>query len=83
MRICGALQKSVDGLTGLEVSHAKVKEIPALKKKLESLNRDLVTLLDVVESTDAVPTSQAAAAAAELEKALDAALARWRKIAGI
>jgi hypothetical protein len=44
------------------------------------LNAELLTLLEVVESTDAVPTTQAVAAAADLEKALDAALARWKSV---
>lgn len=46
------------------------------------LNAELLTLLDVVESTDAVPTTQAVAAAADLETGLDTALSRWKEIAG-
>ncbi len=40
----------------------------------------LLGLLDVVESTDAPPTPQAASATAGLEKALDAALTRWESV---
>ena len=40
----------------------------------------LLGLLDVVESTDGAPTTQAVAAAADLEKALDAVLARWQSV---
>jgi hypothetical protein len=42
----------------------------------------LLGILDVVESTDAPPTPQAATATADVEKALAAALARWEEIAG-
>ncbi len=50
-------------------------------KDFGRLNAELLSLLDVVESTDAAPTAQAAAGTDELEKALDAALARWKEIA--
>jgi photosystem II stability/assembly factor-like uncharacterized protein len=44
------------------------------------LNAEFLALLDVVESTDAAPTAQAAEAASELEKALDLALSRWKEV---
>ncbi|MFI5181267.1 MAG: WD40/YVTN/BNR-like repeat-containing protein [Thermoanaerobaculia bacterium] len=40
----------------------------------------LLGLLDVVDSTDSAPTTQAFTATADLEKALDTALARWESI---
>jgi photosystem II stability/assembly factor-like uncharacterized protein len=80
MRISAALRKNDEALKGVTASRAKAKDLPALKKQFEELNRDLVTLLDVVESTDATPTTQAFAATADLEKAVDAALARWAGI---
>ncbi len=49
---------------------------------LRRLNGELLTLLDIVSATDAPPTTQALAAAADLEKALDAALTRWKEISG-
>ncbi len=52
----------------------------ATEKDFARLNADLLTLLDVVDSTDAAPTPQAAAAVADLEKALESALVRWREI---
>jgi len=44
------------------------------------LNEELAGLLDTVEGADAEPTSQAVAAAAELEQSLNALLARWTDI---
>jgi photosystem II stability/assembly factor-like uncharacterized protein len=40
----------------------------------------LLGLLDVVTSTDAPPTPQAVRATGDVEKALDAALARWQRV---
>jgi photosystem II stability/assembly factor-like uncharacterized protein len=52
------------------------------EKDLGRIAGELLGLLDVVESTDAAPTTQAVAATADLEKSLDAALARWKEISG-
>ncbi|MGE5344402.1 MAG: hypothetical protein ACM3JH_00470, partial [Acidithiobacillales bacterium] len=60
---------------------SRPRDVPK-EKDFSRLNAELLTLLDIVESTDAAPTTQAFAAAAELEKALDTALARWKEIAG-
>jgi photosystem II stability/assembly factor-like uncharacterized protein len=48
---------------------------------LTRLDGDLLAVLNVVESADGEPTTQAAAAVPELEQRLDAALARWRGVA--
>jgi len=47
---------------------------------LVRLNGDLLAVLDVVESADADPTTQAAAAVPALEQRLAAALARWDEL---
>ena len=47
---------------------------------LVRLNGDLLAVLDVLESADADPTTQAAAAVPELERRVDAAVARWQQI---
>ena len=47
---------------------------------LVRLNGDLLAVLDVLESADADPTTQAAAAVPGLERRVDAALARWQQI---
>jgi photosystem II stability/assembly factor-like uncharacterized protein len=47
---------------------------------LTRLNRQLVTLLNVVEGVDAKPTPQATAAVAQTVQALDVLLEKWREI---
>ena len=47
---------------------------------LATLNEQLATVLDIVESADMDPTSQTIAAASSLEKSLDAALAQWAEV---
>ena len=47
---------------------------------LARLNEQLATVLDTVEGADAEPTSQVVAAASELEKSLNALLARWSDV---
>jgi hypothetical protein len=47
-----------------------------LTKDLTKLNADLITMLDVIESADAAPTTQAAAAVAQLERTLQSLLVR-------
>jgi photosystem II stability/assembly factor-like uncharacterized protein len=49
---------------------------PELTKDLTKLNADLVAMLDVIESADAVPTTQATAAVAQLERTLQGLLGR-------
>ena len=46
------------------------------------LNKDLVTLLAVVDGTDAAPTPQAAVSATELEASLAGLLKRWEDLKG-
>jgi hypothetical protein len=47
---------------------------------LAKLNGDLATILDIVESADAEPTTQTVAAAADLERSLNALLTQWSNI---
>ena len=49
---------------------------------LVQLNEQLASVLDTVEGADAEPTTQAAQAAADLERALTALLRRWTEIRG-
>ena len=49
-------------------------------ENLVKLNGDLSTALDNVESADAEPTTQLVANAADLERALEAVLARWSEV---
>src|SRR5438552_8875282 len=49
---------------------------------LVQLNEQLASVLDTVEGADAEPTTQAAQAAANLERALNALLRRWTEIRG-
>lgn len=49
-------------------------------ENLVTLNGELATILDTVEGADAEPTTQVAAAAADLERALAVILARWSEI---
>ena len=49
---------------------------------LVQLNEQLASVLDTVEGADAEPTTQAAQAAADLERALNALLRRWTEIRG-
>jgi photosystem II stability/assembly factor-like uncharacterized protein len=49
---------------------------------LTKMNGDLARLYDVVEGTDAAPTTQARAAWGELDTKLTALLARWKEIEG-
>jgi hypothetical protein len=47
-----------------------------LTKDLTKLNADLIAMLDVIESADAAPTTQAVAAVAQLERTLQGLLSR-------
>jgi hypothetical protein len=47
---------------------------------LVRLNGELATILDIVESADAEPTTQVVSAAADLERALSALLGRWSEL---
>ena len=47
---------------------------------LAALNAQSLTLMDVFEGTDAAPTTQAVAAAAELHKSVVEILSRWRAL---
>ena len=44
------------------------------------LNGELSGLYEVIEGGDAMPTTQAVAAVAELQKVLDGLLARWQEL---
>ncbi len=52
----------------------------ALSEDLLQLNEKLSQLLDLIDSADAAPTSQAAVAVAELRKSTDARLAQWHDL---
>lgn len=60
---------------------SRPRDVP-MEKDFSRLNAELLALLDIVDSTDAAPTTQAVAATADLEKALDAALERWKGVVG-
>jgi hypothetical protein len=47
---------------------------------LSRLNGEMVTALDIVEGADATPTTQMVAAVADLQRKLDALIARLRKL---
>ncbi len=49
---------------------------------LTRLNRDLGSLLELVEGADATPTTQAVAASEEVQRALTSLLARWSELRG-
>ncbi len=49
-------------------------------ENLVRLNGELATILDIVESADADPTTQVVSAAADLERALSALLGRWAEV---
>ncbi len=72
-RITALLARTGEAMTKARALPKTAKERTALVERLENLDRDLTTLYGVVESSDAAPTPQAVAAAADLEKALDAA----------
>jgi hypothetical protein len=75
---------SLDGRLAALESGAKesAESVPdaVAEPSLERLNRQLVSLLDVVESADARPTNQAVAALAELRASLDRLLDQWKEI---
>jgi photosystem II stability/assembly factor-like uncharacterized protein len=52
------------------------------EQSLTRLNEELVQLYGVIQGADAAPTTQAAAAVSELERALAGCLARWRGLQG-
>ncbi len=47
---------------------------------LSGLNGDLTSVFELIESSDSTPTTQAAAAVAELERSHNALLARWQEL---
>jgi hypothetical protein len=51
-----------------------------VQENLVRLNGELSGLYEVIEGADAAPTTQAVAAVAELQKALDSLLARWQEL---
>lgn len=86
----GELRTQREGAKAKEVADSLVALDSALARAengtgpagvgLARLNEQLATVLDIVESADMDPTSQTIAAAAELEKSLDRALAQWAEI---
>jgi hypothetical protein len=52
--------------------------LPGEQENLVRLNGELSGLYEVIEGADAMPTTQAVAAVAELQKVLDGLLARWQ-----
>ena len=52
------------------------------EQSLTRLNEELVQLYGVIQGADAAPTTQAAAAVSELERAVAGGLARWRGLQG-
>ena len=77
-----ALDQKAADLQGAERRRRGRRGRPPAEKDFGRIAGELLWLLDVVESTDAAPTTQAVAATASLEDALDAALARWEGVAG-
>jgi hypothetical protein len=76
-----ALDKQVGELEG--ATQSAFFGLPASGKQPENfstLNQHFNTLLGVADSADAAPTTQANAAYKELEDALDALAARWKKM---
>jgi len=79
----GARAKEVaDSLMALDSALARVENGAEAANAigLVALNEQLAGILDAVEGADAEPTTQVVAAASDLEKSLDAALARWSEI---
>jgi hypothetical protein len=79
----GAKAKELaDSLVALDSALAKVENgaEAANAVGLVGLNEQLAGILDTVEGADAEPTTQAVAAASDLEKSLAAALAQWSEI---
>ena len=69
-----ATAATADTITALDQKGA------ALEGDFTRLNGELASILEVLEESDQTPTSQAAAAVANLRKALDVALARWKSL---
>jgi hypothetical protein len=79
----GAKQKELaDSLVAIDSALAVIETggTRGAAASLVRLNEQLAGLLDTVEGADAEPTTQAVAATADLEKALDAVLAQWSAI---
>jgi photosystem II stability/assembly factor-like uncharacterized protein len=79
----GAKAKEVaDSLVALDSALARVENGASAANAvgLVALNEQLAGILDTVEAADAEPTTQAVAAASDLEKSLAAALAQWSDI---
>src|SRR5712671_3181737 len=79
----GAKAKELaDSLVALDSALARVENGAGAANAigLVALNEQLAGILDTVEGADAEPTTQVVAAASDLEKSLDAALARWSEI---
>ena len=77
-----ALDQKAAALQGAPARRRGRRGAAPTEKDLGRIAGELLGLLDVVESTDAAPTTQAVAATDDLEKALNAALARWESVAG-
>ncbi len=77
-----ALDQKAAELQGTPVRRRGRRGAAPTEKDFGRIAGELLGLLDVIESTDAAPTTQAVAATADLEKALESALARWEELAG-
>ena len=79
----GAKQKEVaDSLVAVDSALAQLETggTRGAAANLVALNEQLASVLDIVEGADAVPTTQVVAAAADLERSLDAVLTQWSKL---
>ena len=76
----GKPKEVADSLVALDSALAKIENGAGGVAGLARLNEQLAGVLDIVESADAEPTTQVAAAANELEKSLAAVLGQWREI---
>ena len=79
-QITSLLREDFDAVTQIRALSDPLKkraDTVALGEGLLQLNEKLSQLLDLIDSADAAPTSQAAAAVAELQKSTDALLTQW------
>ncbi|HQR67792.1 MAG TPA: glycoside hydrolase, partial [Thermoanaerobaculia bacterium] len=77
-----ALDAKAAALEGGRTSRRGRRGAAVAEKDFGRLGSELLALLEVLTSTDAAPTTQAVAVTADLEKSLEAALARWKEISG-
>jgi photosystem II stability/assembly factor-like uncharacterized protein len=73
---------AADSLTALDSALATIEAGPrsGAAENLVRLNGELAGILDTVEGADMDPTTQAAIAAADLERSLASVLSRWSEI---